>query len=79
MPRCFIPNASRSASVTFSAVERYRIVSSMSSSPGRGEAQPDNKWRSTKRCRSRSTASNPTKRGNPGMDERDVVKNEEEK
>ena len=41
-----------------------------SSSPGCSEAQPDNKWRSTKRCRSRSTANNPTKRGDPGMDER---------
>ena len=42
-----------------------------SSSPGCSEAQSDNKWRSTKRCRSRSTASKPTKRGDPRMDGRD--------
>ena len=42
-----------------------------SSCPGCSEAQPDNKWRSTERCRSRSTASKPTKREDPRMDGRD--------
>ena len=51
-----------------------------SSSPGCSEAQPDNKWRSTKRCPSRSTASNPTKREDPRMEGgMKVIKDEEEK